>query len=98
MCAPALPAHLRGPPLARTRHTGAQVVFLLYLQAENNPMMPVWVAMDIRQAVRELRRRMRPPPDLETLDVVPIVLYHGEARWTAPRSLEELFSRDEVDE
>ncbi|MDE2763858.1 MAG: Rpn family recombination-promoting nuclease/putative transposase [Gemmatimonadota bacterium] len=82
--------------IARTRHTGAQVVFLLYLQAENDPMMPVWVAMDSRQAVLELRRRMRPPPDLATLDVVPIVLYHGAERWTAPRSLDELFSRDEA--
>lgn len=76
--------------IARTRDSDTQVVFVLYFQTENDPLMSVRVGFDSHQAVRELRRRMRPPPDLASLDVVPVVIYNGRDRWTAPRSLERV--------
>ena len=82
--------------IPRARDSDAQVVFLLYFQAESDPLMSVRVAFDSHQAVRELHRRMRPPPDFASLDVVPVVIYNGRDRWTAPQSLEELFSRGEA--
>ena len=82
--------------IARTRGSDAQVVFLLYLEAENDQLMSVRVAFDSHQAVRELHQRMRPPPDLASLHVVPVVIHGGRDRWNAPGSLEELFSRGEA--
>ena len=79
--------------IVRTRHSDGQVVILLYVTTKNDPMMSVRVAFDSYQVVRELYRRMRPPPDLTLRDVVPVVVHRGSDRWTAPRSLEELFAR-----
>ena len=82
--------------VARTRDHGGHVVILLHFRARNDPLMPVRVAVHGRRTLRELHRRMRPPPAPGSLETLPLVIHHGSDRWTAPQSLEELLSRCEA--
>ena len=82
--------------IARTRNADAHFLIMLYLEPKNDPMMAVRVATDGRQAVRELLRRMRPPPAIDVLEVLPVVIHVGKDRWTAARSVDELLLRGDA--
>ena len=84
--------------IVRTEDCDRHVVIMLHFPAEVDPLMSVRVDVHSRQVLHELNRRMRPPPAPGTVGMLPLVIYSGRDRWTAPQSLEGLLSRCETGE
>jgi predicted transposase YdaD len=65
------------------------VCFVLYEhQSTVDPLMPLWVLLYLAGAWKHWAETH---PDARTLPaIIPVVLYHGEPRWTAATSLREI--------
>ncbi|HZF12164.1 MAG TPA: Rpn family recombination-promoting nuclease/putative transposase [Thermoanaerobaculia bacterium] len=83
-----------GPDLSwRLRFQGGRgwIHLLLALAPEVDRTLPVRLAGRIVMLLLELARQGGLPRSRRLPAVVPLVLYHGEALWTVPRQLADLF-------
>ncbi len=68
------------------------VLVLLEFQSREDPDMALRVLEYTALLYRELRRNEALAPDGRRPPVLPVVLYNGTARWTAPREVRELIA------
>jgi predicted transposase YdaD len=92
------------------RHTETDLLFsarlrsgrplLLYVLLEHQSTEDPWMALRmLRYVVRKLEQWRQAHPGSTRLPVIlPLVMYHGPAPWTAPRRVEELFELPEDEE
>ena len=79
---------------ARTRDGAAQLLILIEFQGRQDRLMPLRTTIYALMAVQELLRRTRPPPHLDTIEVLqPTVLLDAVGPWRGPTALDELFPR-----
>ncbi len=77
----------------RVGHRDARLLVVFEHQSRVDPRMPLRL---LTYMTRTWERFVADEPDQPLPVIVPVVLYHGQARWTAARSLVELFELDEV--